>query len=215
MVEGNPGLDLNTREEGGFSDYHHEHFHSSDSSHTHKPAGLTLKGAFVRRWRRPVMSVVIGRRSADGRGRGAAGAGLRRGHGGRLKRAAVERTRQEGAARGPVALGQRGGGGLGKQASNVRKISLNGSQSSHTEFKDFPGFQVPQTQGPTTALRHGSRFNDGCQRLLPQSKNETMTMLLIGWWSHSYKFPPIQSSVQSEQGSAVNHVSTPFYVINE
>lgn len=131
------------------------------------------------------MSVVIGRRSANGRGRGAAGTGLRRGHGGRLKRAAVERTRQEGTARGPVALGQRGGGGLGKQAdtSTVRKTSLNGSQSSHTKFKDFPGFQVPQTQGPTTALRHGSRFNDGRQRLLPQSKNETMTMLLIRRWS--------------------------------
>lgn len=58
------------------------------------------------------MSVVVRRRSADGRGRGAAGTGLRGRHGGRLKRAAVERSRLEGAVRGAVTLGQRGGGGL-------------------------------------------------------------------------------------------------------
>jgi len=49
---------------------------------------LTLKGALVRR--RPVVSVVIGGRSANGRRRGAAGAGQRGGRGGGLQGAAVE-----------------------------------------------------------------------------------------------------------------------------
>lgn len=74
------------------------------------------------------MSVVIGRRSANGRGRGAAGTGLRRGHGGRLKRAAVERTRQEGTTRGPVALGQRGGGGL-ENTANTSNFRVRVTQS--------------------------------------------------------------------------------------
>lgn len=58
------------------------------------------------------MSIVIGGWSANGGGRGAAGTRLRGGHGGRLEGAAVERPRLEGTARGPVALGQRGGGRL-------------------------------------------------------------------------------------------------------
>lgn len=58
------------------------------------------------------MPVVIGRRSANGRGRGAAGARPRRRHGGRLEGAAVERPWLEGTAGGPVALGQGGGRSL-------------------------------------------------------------------------------------------------------
>lgn len=58
------------------------------------------------------MSVVIGGRSSDGRGCSAAGTCQRGGHGGRLKGTAVERPRLEGTARGSVALGQSGGGGL-------------------------------------------------------------------------------------------------------
>jgi len=59
-----------------------------------------------------VVSVVIGGRSADGRGCGAAGTGYRRGHGGRLKRTAVERPRLEGTAGGAIAVGQSGGRSL-------------------------------------------------------------------------------------------------------
>lgn len=73
---------------------------------------LTLKGALVWRWRLPVMPVVIGRWSASRRGCSAAGAGLRRGHGGRLEGAAVGGPRLEGTTRGSVAQGQRGGGRL-------------------------------------------------------------------------------------------------------
>lgn len=71
-----------------------------------------------------MVSIVIGRWSANGRGCGAAGTGLRGGHGGRLKRAAVEGSRLEGAARGAVALGQRGGGGL----ENSRQNHLHSDQ---------------------------------------------------------------------------------------
>lgn len=63
------------------------------------------------------MSIVIGGWSANGRSRGAAGTRLRRGHGGGLKRAAVERPRLEGTTRGSVALGQRGG----RRLENSRK----------------------------------------------------------------------------------------------
>ena len=58
------------------------------------------------------MSIVICRRSADGGGRGAAGTCQRGRHGGRLEGAAMERPWLEGAARGSVALGQSGRGGL-------------------------------------------------------------------------------------------------------
>lgn len=59
-----------------------------------------------------MMSVVVGRRSANRRGRGAARARLRRGHGGCGQGAAVEGSRLEGAAGGALTLRQRGGGGL-------------------------------------------------------------------------------------------------------
>lgn len=64
------------------------------------------------RRRRPMMSVVVGWRSANRRGRGAARARLRGGHGGRCQRAAVKGSRLEGAAGGAVTLRQRGGRGL-------------------------------------------------------------------------------------------------------
>lgn len=58
------------------------------------------------------MSVVIGGRPANGRGRGTAGTRYWRGHGGRLKGAAVERPRLEGTTRGALALSQGGRGSL-------------------------------------------------------------------------------------------------------
>lgn len=65
--------------------------------------------ALVRRWWRSVVSVVIGGRSADGGGCGAAGAGHGGGQGGRLQRAAVQRTWLERAAGGALALTGTGG----------------------------------------------------------------------------------------------------------
>ena len=82
------------------------------------------------------MSVVIGGWSADGGGRGAAGTRQRRGHGGRLEGAAVERPRLEGTARGSVALGQRGGGSLG----NIRRENKNlHSDDVQNVSKHWPG----------------------------------------------------------------------------
>lgn len=59
-----------------------------------------------------MMSVVVGWRSANRRGRGAARARLRGGHGGCRQGAAVEGSCLEGAAGGAVTLRQGGGGGL-------------------------------------------------------------------------------------------------------
>lgn len=74
------------------------------------------------------MSVVIGGRPANRRGRSAAGTRLRRGHGGRLKGAAVEGSWLKGTARGSVALGQSGGGRLknSRQERGVYTVTTSG-----------------------------------------------------------------------------------------
>ena len=65
------------------------------------------------------MSVVIGGWSTNGRGCGATGTGMRGGHGGRLKGAAVKGPWLEGTPRGPVTLGQRGRRRLQNTRDNV------------------------------------------------------------------------------------------------
>lgn len=97
------------------------------------PADLTVIGALMWSRRRPVVSVVIGGRSANGRRRGAAGARRRRGRGGGLQGAAVQRTRMEWTTGRAVALGQSGGGSL--QHNRQTKTRLPRRHWSNTTVK--------------------------------------------------------------------------------
>lgn len=89
-----------------------------------------------------MMSVVVGRRSANRRGGGAARARLRGGHGGCRQGAAVEGSRLEGAAGGAVTLRQRGGGGLEDGGVHVNMADVRG-EGGRTETKTHLCAAVP------------------------------------------------------------------------
>lgn len=109
----------------------------------------TLKRAFVRRWWRPVMSVVIGGWSADGRGCSAAGTRQRRRHSGRLEGAAVEGSGLEGTARGSFTLGQRGGRSLCATISLPISVLTGTSEILHQnrreDTNDAVKLSLPET----------------------------------------------------------------------
>lgn len=71
---------------------------------------------------------MVGGRSADGGGRGAAGAGHGGGQGGRLQRAAVQRSRLKQTAGGAVALSGAGGGDLPEEPDVKHGVNFSSTE---------------------------------------------------------------------------------------